>query len=54
MSPKPETPDPGDDPELEDDDPELEDDEPGSRRRIRSCRRYMRTGTQTRGRSSRG
>ena len=29
MSPKPETPDPGDDPELEDDDPELEDDEPG-------------------------
>ena len=54
VSPKPETPDPGDDPELEDDDPELEDDEPGSHRRIRSCRRYTRTGTQTRGRSSRG
>ena len=49
--PEPETPDPDEDLDELDDPDELDE---KSRGRIRSCRRSMHTGTQTRGRSRRG
>ena len=50
----PETPDPDEDLDELDDPDELDDLTVTTRSPIRSCRRYTRTGTQTRGRSSRG